>query len=89
MPQRGPEAGSPYICYSHGSGVDSSFMPVSTVQIHNTMHFFAGSGIQPLKDTVYGKKPDKESDKKKKIRTGVSGALEGSRGNRPGGLLLV
>lgn len=57
--------------------------------MHEQMHFFAGSDIQPFKDTVYRKRPDKESDKKKKIRTGVSGVLEGSRGNRPGGLLLV
>jgi len=53
------------------------------------MHFLLAVAYSLLKIQYTGKDLNKESDKKKKIRTGVSGVLEGSRGNRPGGLLLV
>jgi len=61
-------------------------------KIRRCIRFLTENGIHYLKTvSLSGKNPQENAREinKKKFRTGVSGASEGSRGNRPGGLLLV
>jgi hypothetical protein len=53
-------------------------------------HIPTGKGLNAFPELVFLFEQSRTiQDKKEKIRTGVSGVSEDSRGNRPGGLLLV